>query len=150
MAQGLSIAFSEKQLALYADEYYERSDLVFRFGALLTSSREGGERLTEEAYRLLIEDFAGVREGSPAVNILMSKAWKAWGHLKSQRFHEWNNPILQSMKALAVDQRAVLFASDMAGLEIGEIARIFGTDEQSVRRSLAEAHKFLATSPISV
>lgn len=150
MTHGLANAFSEKQVALYTDEYYERSDLVFRFGALLTCSREGGERLTEETFRLLIEGFVRLPEGSNAVQILMSKAWKAWGKIKSERFHEWNNPVLQSMKPLSVDARAALFASEIAGLEIRDIAQILGDDDQSVRRKLAEAHKFLATSAISV
>jgi hypothetical protein len=150
MTKGPSNAFSEKQVALYTDEYYERSDLVFRFGALLTCSREGGERLTEETFRLLVEDFAKIHEGQSAVSVLMAKAWKAWKTVKSERFHEWNNPILQSMKGLAVDHRAVLFASELAGLEIRDIGPIFGIDESTVRRSLAEAHKFLATSAIRV
>ncbi len=150
MTKGPSNAFSEKQVALYTDEYYERSDLVFRFGALLTCSREGGERLTEEAFRLLIDDFAQIHEGRSAVQVLMAQAWKAWQKIKNERFHEWNNPILQSMKGLGVDQRAVLFASELAGLEISEIGPIFGVDDATVRRSLSEAHKFIATSAIRV
>jgi DNA-directed RNA polymerase specialized sigma24 family protein len=150
MSKGPSNAFTEKQVALYTDEYYERADLVFRFGALLTCSREGGERLTEEAFRLLVEDFARIDGGMAPVPVLMSKAWIAWSHIKSERFHEWKSPILQSMKALGVQQRAMLFASEVAGLEMSEMGSIFGCDESTIRRALAEAHKFLATAAIRV
>lgn len=150
MAQGSANAFSEGQVALYTDEYYERSDLIFRFGSLLTLSREGGERLTEETYRMLIADFQKVTAGTNATNLLMALAWKAWQKIKAERFHEWNSPILQSMKGLSADGRAVLFASEVAGLEIDDIAKLFGTDVSQIRKQLAAANKYITASTIRV
>ena len=150
MAQGSANALSENQIALYTDDYYERSDLIFRFGALLSLSREGGERLTEETFRMLMEDFQKVTPATNAVNLLMALAWKAWQKLKSERFHEWQNPLIQSMKGLAPEARAVLFASEVAGLEISEIARLFGTDEQQTRRQVAIANKYITGTTIRV
>ena len=150
MALGSAGAFNEKQVALFSDEYYERSDMVFRFGAILTLSREGGERLTEETFRLLIEDFQKVSPSSNAVYLLLALAWRAWQKIKAERFHEWQNPMLQSIKGLPMEARAVLFASEVAGLELSEIAKIFGTDESQVRRQLAVANKYLTATTIKV
>lgn len=150
MAKSLTNGFTEKQVTLYTDQYYERADLVFRFGALLTGSREGGERLTEETFRLLLEDFAQVKEETSASLLLMALAWKAWDKIKSERFHDWNVPILQSMKVLGVEQKAALFAIEMAGLDIKQASKIFGSDENTVRRLLADSQKHLAVSSIRV
>lgn len=150
MAQGLTNGLSEKQLALYTNQYYERADLIFRFGALLSLSREGGERLTEETFKNLIEDFSQVKSSVNPLVLLMALSWKAWNKIKGQKFHEWKLPILQSMKSLGVEQRAALFAIDIAGLEIEEAAKIFGTSDTMVRQMLADAHKHLVLSAISV
>ena len=132
------------------NQYYERADMVFRFGALLSLSREGGERLTEETFKSLIEDFSQVKSGTSPVVLLMALAWKAWNKLKGQKFHEWKLPVLQSMKTLGVEQRAALFAIDVAGLEIDEAAKIFGTSDDLVRLMLAKGHRHLAESAINV
>lgn len=150
MAQGLTNGLSEKQLALYTNQYYEQADLIFRFGALLSLSREGGERLTEETFKNLIEDFSQVKSSANPMLLLMALSWKAWNKIKGQKFHEWKLPILQSMKSLGVEQRAALFAIDIAGLEIEEAAKIFGTSDMMVRQMLADAHKHLVLSSISV
>lgn len=150
MAQSLTNGFNEKQLALYMDEYYERADLVFRFGALLTVSRDGAERLTEETFQFLLQDFSQVKSDTSAQTLLMALAWKAWNKIKSEKFHEWNAPVLQSMKSLGIEQRAALFAIEMAGLELSDAARIFRSDEKTVRTLLAGAQKYLATSSIRV
>jgi hypothetical protein len=150
MAQGLTNGLSEKQLALYTNQYYERADLIFRFGALLSLSREGGERVTEETFQALIEDFSQVKSGTSPSVLLMALAWKSWNKVKGQKFHEWKLPILQSMKNLGVEQRAALFAIDVAGLEIDEAAKIFGTSDTVVRQMLAQAHKHIAVTAINV
>jgi len=150
MAQGLTNGFTEKQLALYSSQYYERADLVFRFGALLTLSREGGERLTEEVYRALLQDFSQVKSSTSPVVLLMALAWKAFNKIKTQKFHEWNLPILQSIKALGVEQRAALYAIDIAGLEVGEAANLFSSSDAAVRQMLAEAQRYLAVNAIRV
>jgi len=150
MAQGLTNGFTEKQLALYMDQYYERADVVFRFGALLTLSREGGERLTEEVFRLLLQDFSQVKSNTAPGVLLMALAWKAWAKVKAEKFHEWSVPILQSMKALGIEQRAALFAVDVAGIEIHEAAKIFSTNETVIRQLLADAQKHLAVNAIRV
>ena len=150
MAKSLTNGFTEKQVSLYTDQYYERADLVFRFGALLTGSREGAERLTEETFRLLLDDFAQVKEDTSASLLLMALAWKAWAKIKSERFHDWSMPILQSVSGLGVEQKAAWFAIEMAGLEMFEAGKVFGTDENIVRKLLAEAQKFLAVSSIRV
>ena len=150
MAKSLTNGFTEKQVTLYTDQYYERADLVFRFGALLTGSREGGERLTEETFRLLLDEFAQVKEETSASLLLMALGWKAWNKIKTERFHDWNVPILQSMKSLGIEQKAALFAIEMAGLDIKEASKIFGSDENTVRRLLADSQKHLAVSSIRV
>lgn len=150
MAQSLTNGFSEKQLALYTDEYYERADLVFRFGALLTVSREGAERLTEETFRMLLQDFSQVKPDALAPKILVNLAWKAWNKMKSEKFHEWNAPILQSMKGLGVEQRVTLYVIEMAGFDISEAARLLGSDDVTIRRMLSEAQKYLATATIRI
>jgi hypothetical protein len=150
MAQGLSNSFTEKQLALYSEEYYERADLVFRFGALLSLSREGGERLTEATFSLLLENFATVKAGASPVLILMTLAWKAWNNMKSEKFHDWSVPILQSMKGIGVEQRATLYALEIAGLDVQGVCKAFGTDEHSVRKALADSNRFLATNEIRI
>jgi hypothetical protein len=150
MTQGLTQGLSEMQLALYTDEYYERSDLIFRFGALLSLSREGGERLTEETFHALIDDFSQVKSGTSPVVLLMALAWKAWNKIKGQKFHEWNLPILQSLKTLGVEQRAALFAVEVAGLEIDEAAKIFGTSDTLLRQMLAQANRHLAVNTVRV
>jgi hypothetical protein len=94
MAQGLTNGFTEKQLALYMDQYYERADVVFRFGALLSLSREGGERLTEEVFRLLLQDFSQVKSNTAPAVLLMALAWKAWAKVKAEKFHEINRRTL--------------------------------------------------------
>jgi DNA-directed RNA polymerase specialized sigma24 family protein len=80
----------------------------------------------------------------------MALAWKSWNKVKGQKFHEWKLPILQSMKNLGVEQRAALFAIDVAGLEIDEAAKIFGTSDTVVRQMLAQAHKHIAVTAINV
>jgi DNA-directed RNA polymerase specialized sigma24 family protein len=150
MAQSLTNGFSGKQLELYTNDYYERSDLVFRFGALMTVSREGAERLTEEAFRLLIEDFSKVGADSSPQKLLMNFAVKAWKKIKSEKFHEWKAPVLQSMKTLGEDQRAALFMIEIAGLELNDAAKILGCDESKFRLLLAGAQKFLATNSVKV
>jgi DNA-directed RNA polymerase specialized sigma24 family protein len=54
------------------------------------------------------------------------------------------------MKNLGVEQRAALFAIDVAGLEIDEAAKIFGTSDTVVRQMLAQAHKHIAVTAINV
>jgi len=150
MAKGLTNGFSEKQLAIYISQYYERADLVFRFGALLSLSREGAEHLTEQTFRLLIEDFSQVKSNTSPEVLLMALAWKAWSKIKNDKFREWSVPILQSMKSIGVEQRAALFAVDIAGLEISDSAKIFNTTDAVIRQMLATGHKHLATATISV
>jgi DNA-directed RNA polymerase specialized sigma24 family protein len=149
MAEGRGASFNEKQLALYLDEYYELADLIFRFGTLLTLSREGGERIVEETYKLLIEDFPNIKANSKPTVVLMTFAWSAWKKIGNEKFHEVNTPIIQSMKRLAVNQRAILFAVELAGLNLREVSKAFGlADEKSVRHDLADANQFLALNEI--
>ncbi len=149
MADGRGTSFNEQQLALYLDEYYERADLIFRFGALLTLSREGGERMVDETYRLLIEDFPNIKANSKPTTILMTLAWGAWKKMSHEKFHESNIPIFQSMKRLAVNQRAILFAVELAGLSLRDVSKAFGiADEKAVRNDLADANQFLAVNEI--
>ena len=150
MAQGLTNGFSGKQLELYTTDYYERSDLVFRFGALMLISREGAERLTEEAFRYLVEDFSKLSAAQVPQKALMECAIKAWKKLKQERFHEWQSPILQSLKSLGEDQRLALFLVEIAGLEFSDAARIMGLDNMKFRSLLAGAQKFLATNAVKV
>lgn len=150
MAQSLTNGFSGKQLELYTNEYYERSDLVFRFGALMTISREGAERLTEEAFRHLVEDFSKLSAEGAAQKALMTCAMKAWKTVKQEKFHEWKSPILQSMKQLGEEQRIALFLVEVAGLELADASRIFGCDESKFRALLAGAQKFLAINSVKV
>lgn len=149
MAEGRGASFNEKQLALYLEEYYELADLIFRFGALLTLSREGGERIVDETYRLLIEDFPNIKANSNPTVVLMTIAWSTWKKMGNEKFHEANTPIIQSMKRLAVNQRAILFAVELAGLNLREVSKVFGLpDERSVRNDLADANQFLAINEI--
>ena len=149
MAEGRGASFNEKQLALYLDEYYELADLIFRFGALLTLSREGGERIVDETYKLLIDDFPNIKANSKPTVVLMTFAWSAWKKIGNEKFHEANTPIIQSMKRLAVNQRAILFAVELAGLNLREVSKAFGlADEKSVRNDLADANQFLALNEI--
>lgn len=149
MADGRGTSFNEQQLALYLDEYYERADLIFRFGALLTLSREGGERMVDETFRLLIEDFPNIKTNSKPTMILMTLAWSAWKKISHEKFHESNTPIFQSMKRLAVNQRAILFAVELAGLSLRDVSKAFGiADEKDVRNELADANQFLAINEI--
>lgn len=150
MAQSLTNGFSGKQLELYMNEYYERSDLVFRFGALMTVSREGAERLTEETFRLLLDDFPKTGSQASPQQVLMNLAVKAWKKVKAEKFHDWNSPVLQSMKALGEDQRAALYLVEMAGLEMKDAAKLLGCDESKFRLLLAGAQKFLATNSVKV
>jgi DNA-directed RNA polymerase specialized sigma24 family protein len=106
--------------------------------------------VAEETFQALIEDFSQVKSGTSPAVLLMALAWKSWNKVKSQKFHEWKLPILQSMKSLGVEQRAALFAIDIAGLEIDEAAKIFGTTDTLVRQMLAQAHKHLAVAAINV
>ncbi len=150
MAQSLTNGFSGKQLELYMHDYYERSDLVFRLGAVLTGSREGAEKLTEEAFRLLADDFAKLSsEGLPQKTLMMC-AMRAWKQLKQGKFHEWQVPILQSLKPMPEDQRVALFLVEMAGLEMSDAAKLLGCDETKFRSLLAGAQKFLATNAVKV
>ena len=150
MVDGQSNNFSEKQLSFYLDEYYERADLIFRFGALLTLSREGAERLVDETFKALIENFASIKESANPRQVLMAHAWKAWEKMSSERFQEWNVPILKGLKTLGVNQRAVLFAIELAGLDHREAAVVFGLDENAFRADLASANRFLAVNTIGL
>ena len=150
MAESRSSSFSERQLALYLEEYYELADLIFRFGALLTLSREGGERIVDETFALLVADFVNIKTSANPTFILMSLAWKAWRKVSNEKFHEWDLPILKSMKSLYVNQRAILFALEVAGLDLREAASVFGGDEHANRSDLAEANRFLALNEIRI
>lgn len=132
-----------ERLELYQSEYYERTDLVYRFGLVLTSSRDGAERITEEAYRLLLEDFNSVKVSTEAATLLLVLTWKAWNKLKSERFHEWIHPSLMMLKQLNTDERAAIYVVDMAGVEPKDAATIVGTSEKEIRMTLAGARKKL-------
>jgi hypothetical protein len=150
MAQSLTNGFTGRQLELYTSEYYDRSDLVFRFGALMTVSRDGAERVTEEAFRFLVEDFSTFSAEPSAHKVLMTCALRAWKKLRQEKFHEWKSPILQSLKPLAEEPRLALFLVEIAGLQIDEAASLMGSDVTRFRTTLAAGQKFLATNMITV
>ena len=147
MSNGASKPVDPERLELYQSEYYERTDLVYRFGLVLTSSRDGAERITEETFRLLLEEFSGVKSSADAVALLMALTWRAWQKLKSERFHEWAQPTLNTLKKLNTDERAAVYTVDIVGLLPKDAAAILGASEKEVRMTLASARHKLAAVP---
>ena len=137
-----------ERLELYQSEYYERTDLVYRFGLVVTNSRDGAERITEEAYRLLLEDFSSVKASTEAPALLLALTWKAWNKLKSERFHEWAHPALAMLKKLNTDERAAVYVVDMAGVEPKDAATILGASEREIRITLASARQKLTADTV--
>lgn len=146
MSNGANKPVDPERLELYQSEYYEKTDVVYRFGLVLTSSRDGAERITEEAFRLLLEDFNTVKPSTDATALLMALTWRAWIKLKSEKFHEWSQPTLQAIKNLSVDERAALYVVDMAGVEPKDAATLIGTSEKELRSVLAAARQKLVAN----
>lgn len=150
MANGATAPVDQRALDRYQNDFYVHSDLVYRFGVVLTGSREGAERLTEETYRSLIDDFGKVKANANPVDMLMVLAWQAWNRIKSERFHEWSHPTLNALRKLSTDERASLYVIDMVGISPKDAARLFGSNERAVRMSLASARRRLVSGEISL
>ena len=148
MVVGIAKPLDEKRLSLYSNEYYERTDVVYRFAAVLSMSRDGAERVTEEVYRMLLADFERVSPSTDAVSLLMALTWKAWQKLKSERFNEWAIPLMATLKTMSIESRAVLYVVDMVGMDADEAAKVFGTDEKSVRKLLSDARNRMASGSL--
>jgi DNA-directed RNA polymerase specialized sigma24 family protein len=97
-----------------------------------------------------MEDFSKLVTHSSPQEVLMRLAFRAWKRVKSEKFHEWKSPVLQSLKPLGEDQRIALFMVELAGLEMKDAATIVGVDEGKFRSLLAGAQKFLATNTVNV
>lgn len=139
-----------QRLELYLSEYYERTDVVYRFGLVLTGSRDGAERITEEAFRQLLEEFDSVKPSTEATNLLMALTWKAWNKLKAERFHDWSQPTLNALKTFKIEERAALYVVDMVGIGAKDAASVMGTKEQDVRKALAKARQKLTAGEVKV
>ena len=150
MSNGVNKPVHPQRLELYQSEYYERTDVVYRFGLILTGSRDGAERITEEAFRQLLEDFDSVKPATDAVGLLMALTWKAWNKLKTERFHEWSQPTLNALKKFTPKERAALYVVDMVGLSVKDAASVMGTIDQDVRKALATARQKLTLGEVKV
>lgn len=150
MANGAAAPVDQRALDRYQNEFYEHTDLVYRFGVILTGSREGAERLTEETFRALIDDFARVKATVNPLDLLMVLAWQAWNNIKSERFQDWSQPTVNALKKMSLNERAVLYVVDMVGIDPADAAKMFGSNERTVRASLATARRRLAAGEISL
>lgn len=150
MANGAATPVDQQALDRYQDEFYRHTDLVYRFGLVLTCSRDGAERLAEETFRRLIDDFARVPTAANASEYLLGLAWQVWDSLKSERFHSWNQPTLTALKVLSAEERAAVFIVDIAGVTPRDAAQKLSMSERDLRRSLATARKRLTTGEITL
>lgn len=150
MGQGAAKQVDQKLLELYLSEYYERTDLVYRLGVVLTTSRDGAERFTEETFRLLTANFEKLRGVSNPSEYLFELGWRAWGTLKSERFHEWSHPFVAAIRPLQIGERVAMFAVDMLGLEPAVVARVTGQAETDLRKHLASGRRRLTNGEIKL
>lgn len=150
MAIGAVAPVDQRALEQYQTDFYEHADLIFRFGVILTGSRDGAERLTEETYRLLIAELSNLMSEKNPKNYLIMLAWRAWHKIQSERFHEWSHPTVNALRKLDLNERAALFAVDMAGILPATAATLLGQSEREIRVSLASARKRLASGEVSL
>lgn len=143
MVQAAAGGFDEKQINLFLEQYASRADLVYRLGTMLTLSFEGAEKLTDKAFKLLSEDFDQASKTTNPVLLLMALAWQAYLKIKNETFKAADSRFLKMLKPLSLEQRAVLYGVDVLGLDIGEVAKIFGSDEIKVRQLLAQGRQGL-------
>ena len=145
-----SKSVDQRVLDRYQNDYYVHTDLIYGFGVVLSGSREGGERLTEATFKLLLEDFDRLKSNVNPVDHLLKTAWNAWAQLRSDSFHPWNHPTVVSLSRLGVDDRAALYMVDMVGLNPAAAAALMEASETDLRLSLANARKGLVSGEISI
>jgi DNA-directed RNA polymerase specialized sigma24 family protein len=150
MASGAVASLDQRALERYQKDFYQYADLVYRFGVILTSSKAGAERLTEETFRELIEGFGQIKANANPIEVLIKFSWKAWGRVRTESFHPWNNPTVSALKPLDEDERAALYIVDMIGISVKEAAQIIGSSESHIRRSLAGARGRFVSGAISL
>jgi hypothetical protein len=148
MTNSPAAPISPHVLERYQRDFYTNTDLVFRFGLVLTVSREGAERITEAVFARLVEGFDRLPKNTDPLKHLLSLTWNSWMDLRGERFHEWNSPVVASLKALKPDERACLFLVDMAGLNAEQSAVLMTMSEKDVRIALAAARRRLAKGEI--
>ncbi len=140
----------QRVLDRYQNDYYVHTDLIYRFGVVLSGSREGAERVTEETFRRLLEDFDKLKSNVNPVDHLMLLAWQAWTSLRQGAYHPWNQPTIASLCKLSVDERAALYVVDMVGFSAVNAAKLMDTSEIDLRLALAEARRKLVDGSISL
>ncbi|MCX6123544.1 MAG: hypothetical protein NTV34_02165 [Proteobacteria bacterium] len=150
MANGAAAPVDQKTLDRYLGEFYEHTDLVYRFGALLTGSRDGAERVTEETFRQLILELAEVSPSANAMETLMKRTWQTWNKIRSERFHAWVHPTVSSLGKLDHEVRASIYLVDFVGFSPREAATILESSEREVRICLAGGRKRLVSGEISL
>lgn len=143
-------AFSQESLDRYQNDYYVHTDVVYRFGVVLTGSREGAERLTEETFRRLLEDLDKIKANVVPVDLLMALAWQSWNSIQGQTFHPWSQPTVISLLKLKTEERASLYIVDMVGFSLEKAAKLMGASEVDVRVALSAGRRRLVSGDITV
>jgi DNA-directed RNA polymerase specialized sigma24 family protein len=143
-------AVDQRFLDRYQNDYYVHTDQIYRFAVVLTGSREGAERVTEEAFRRLLENFERSKPHPNPLEQLLSLAWKSWNTLSTSVFHPWSQATISSLGKLTIDERSALYVVDVAGFSPQVAAKITETSEASLRLALAAARKHLVAGEISL
>ncbi|MCX6118039.1 MAG: hypothetical protein NT027_10890 [Proteobacteria bacterium] len=140
----------QKVLDRYQSDYYVHTDLIFRFGVSLTCSREGGEKLVERTFSLLLDELTKVKGSNSPIDHLLSLSWQAWSQLRGENFHPWNHVLVSSLAKLDVDERAALYIVDMVGYSTTNAAKLMECSEKDLRIALASARASLVTGVVAV
>jgi DNA-directed RNA polymerase specialized sigma24 family protein len=150
MAHAAAAPIDQKTIERYQRDFYSQTDVVYRFGVVLTGSRDGAERLTEDTFRSIIEDFSEIKSGDDPVEVLLRFAWRSWQKISNERFHDWMQPTVNALRKLDREQRAALYLVDMIGVNPKNTAVILEASEREVRENLAVARRRLTTGEISL
>lgn len=128
-------------LERYQQDFYSQTDLVYRFGMILTLSKDGAERVTELTFNRLVEEFASLKSSIDPVKYLLERAWKTWLGFKGEKFIESTSALAKSLKTMTLDERVAMFLIDMVGLKVQEAAFLTNTSEKDSRLALASGRQ---------
>ncbi len=131
---------SEKQFEFYIEELCPRGDDALRLAYMLILNKQGAWKCVSKTYDKLLTRLAQAE-----VDLSFALVQCCW-----QAFHEhgsWASPestsFAQSMKALTVEERSALAASDIFGLSADLAAKALERDSFQLRQDISQARQKL-------
>jgi len=144
MADSTNKRLSETELFFYEDRVCGEADLVYRYCLTLTLNHETAQKLLLLVFKDAAENLVTMLGSS--TNSLRTTLFRIGYRLHKnaeKKASGGGSALIKFLSTLATDIRVALFAVDVAGLPIDQVAEVLDEEEHAVRKKLAMARQAL-------